>query len=253
MNGHTTRFNPAALARHTYDWLRLHRREGIMRIARHPYYWVKHYPDRKRFRRDFALEIAGNIAFDRTYGVDTAATASLISLNVPFDSWKHGGNYGCIDEGELIDAIKQLELPYADVTFVDLGSGKGKALLVASEFPFRSIIGVEFSPDLVETAKSNIEHFLEVTGRRGRDVTTVCEDAMQYSFPDGPLFLYFFNPFDNTILAPVIANIAASFEHSRRPIWVMYFTPRFKELFDAAPFLTRVSETDRYRLWRSIE
>ncbi len=252
MNADSTRLNPAARVKHAYEWLRLHGREGVMRIVRHPYYWVKHYPDRKRFHKDFAPEIAENVQFDRTYGVDTAATASLIALNVPYESWKHGGNYGCINERELVEAIALLGVPYKDVTFIDLGSGKGKALLVASEFPFRSIVGVEFSPDLAEIANTNVEHYLDLTGRRGRDVATVCGDAIQYSFPDGPLFIYLFNPFDNTILSPVIANIAASYQRASRPMWVMYFTPRFKELFDAAPFLTRVSETDRYCVWRSV-
>ncbi len=246
-------FSPTERVRHAYDWLRLHRREGLMRIARHPYYWVKHYPDRRRFREQFASELAENVAFDRTYGVETAAFSSLINLNIPYESWKHGGKYGCINEAELVEAIKKLDVPYEDVTFVDLGSGKGKALMVASEFPFQSIIGIEFSPELVETAKSNVQRFLDVTGRQGRDIASVCDDAMQYSFPDAPLLLYFFNPFDDTILAPVITNIATSFERSRRPMWVIYFKPRFKELFDAAPFLTRVSETDRYCLWRSVD
>src|SRR5579864_7137056 len=43
-----------------------------------------------------------------------------------------------------------------DFTFIDLGSGKGRVLLMASDYPFKRIIGVEFMLELHRVAQKNI-------------------------------------------------------------------------------------------------
>jgi hypothetical protein len=48
-----------------------------------------------------------------------------------------------------------------DFTFIDLGSGKGRALLMASAYPFKRIIGVEFMPELHRVAQENIRKYTE--------------------------------------------------------------------------------------------
>ncbi len=55
--------------------------------------------------------------------------------------------------------ISSLLIDYRQFVFVDFGFGKGTALLLATEFPFKRIIGVEFSPELHRIAEENIKRF----------------------------------------------------------------------------------------------
>ena len=53
--------------------------------------------------------------------------------------------------------LASIDLGDHDLTFIDLGSGKGRAVLLASLYPFRRLIGVEFSPELTEVARLNVQ------------------------------------------------------------------------------------------------
>ena len=56
----------------------------------------------------------------------------------------------------VIDQWQQTlaETPHGiqDYTFLDIGSGKGRVLMLASDAPFRHIVGVELSPALTAIA-----------------------------------------------------------------------------------------------------
>jgi hypothetical protein len=47
----------------------------------------------------------------------------------------------------LRETLAALPIAYDKFAFVDCGSGKGRTLLIASEFPFKFIIGVEFAAE----------------------------------------------------------------------------------------------------------
>ena len=51
--------------------------------------------------------------------------------------------------------ISKLQIDYSRFSFIDFGSGKGRVLLVAAGFPFKEVIGVEFSRELHEVALKN--------------------------------------------------------------------------------------------------
>jgi predicted RNA methylase len=78
-----------------------------------------------------------------------------------------------------------------ETTFVDLVSGKGRALIVAAFYPFARIIGVEYSPQLTAIWRQNLQKL---------GVADKCEvisaDAADYQFPDGTLLVFLYNPFD---------------------------------------------------------
>ncbi len=93
-------------------------------------------------------------------------------------------------------------------TFIDLGSGKGRTLLMASEYPFRRIVGVELLPDLHQIAQENLapiqkrlaEMLCAGSGLRR------CE---RLSFPAEPLVIYLFNPLPESGLRRVMTNTRA--------------------------------------------
>jgi hypothetical protein len=57
---------------------------------------------------------------------------------------------------EIDQILGQLAIDPAEYTFIDFGSGKGRALLIGPCYPFRRIVGVEFAKDLHDIAQQNI-------------------------------------------------------------------------------------------------
>jgi hypothetical protein len=128
------------------------------------------------------------------------------------------------------------DLPIPDVsghTFIDMGSGKGRMLLLAAELPFRRIIGVEFASDLDAVARRNVK-----TYRNPRQacfqIEPVNMDATQFEFPPEPSLIYFFYPFDQFVMEPVIRNLNRSLEEHPRDLIVLYRNPVLSEVVETA-------------------
>jgi hypothetical protein len=121
--------------------------------------------------------------------------------------------------------------PYADSsTFVDFGSGKGRVLLLAAQFPFRRVIGVEFDEALHHTACDNIQRFRG--RRRCRDVSSVVGRAEAFELPPGNLVLYFFHPFKDEILRRTLENVVGSYRESPRRILLAFYNPVHADLVE---------------------
>jgi SAM-dependent methyltransferase len=106
-------------------------------------------------------------------------------------------------------------------TFVDYGSGKGRVLFVAAEFPFRRIIGVEFARELHEAALRNLANYRN--SRQGcRQIVPVLADALEFTIPPEPCVLYFYTPFKEALVRKVLDIVAASYAENPRPMYVVY-------------------------------
>ena len=115
-------------------------------------------------------------------------------------------------------------------TFVDLGAGMGRVVLLAARRPFRAVIGVELSPALVEIARENLTTVRDPQ-RVARDVKIVGADAVSYAFPRGDLVIFMYNPFRAPILERVLANVRTTGEE--RNVVLLYHTPVERETIDA--------------------
>src|SRR5207302_10557619 len=108
---------------------------------------------------------------------------------------------------EMLDALhQQTHLDFRDFVFVDLGSGKGRTLLMASEYPFRRIVGVELLPALHQAAQENLSKYRSES-QKCFALESVCADATEFPFPAEPMVLFLFNPFPEAGLKRVIANL----------------------------------------------
>jgi SAM-dependent methyltransferase len=100
----------------------------------------------------------------------------------------------------------------AAYSFVDVGAGKGRALLLAAELPFRKVIGVELSEALAHIAQKNVTLWKRIAKPRAK-IRVVHEDAAEFRWPRTPLLVYLNNPFDCALveqLAHHLATVAAS-------------------------------------------
>ncbi len=84
-------------------------------------------------------------------------------------------------------------------TFIDLGAGMGRALLLASAYPFRAVFGVEMHPTLARIARKNISLW-RAAGRVPIPVRMFCRDALEFPLPAGPCVAFLFNPFGGPVL-----------------------------------------------------
>jgi SAM-dependent methyltransferase len=208
-------------------------RRGALGTARYALQRLAHpllelTPRRRRERRHRAET---DRAFDARYGVDTGGFIQLSQFNLEGDTWRYGAPYGAIDPVEFERVMRPLDIRHEDFTFVDFGSGKGRALLLASLFPFKKIVGVELCPELTQIAKENVRKF-RPDDQRCRDIEPVCVDALKYTLPDGPVVCYFYNPFDREIMEHVVARVGESCRANPREVYVLYANPLLGALWE---------------------
>jgi len=147
-------------------------------------------------------------------------------------------------EPELFrEIMTRMEIDFDRFTFVDIGSGKGRALLLAAERPFRRVIGIELLPELHQIASENAK-------RVSRQVIELnCGDAAQYSFPPEPLVIFLFNPLPEAGVRSVVRNIETSLQDSPRPLYLIYANPEHEKIVCALSHLRKFAGTHQYSLF----
>jgi hypothetical protein len=119
----------------------------------------------------------------------------------------------------------------ADYTFVDVGAGKGRAVLLASDLPFRQVTGVELNAGLAKIANENITTWRREG--RGHDRMLVLEqDAAEFAWPLTPLLVYLFNPFSARVLEEMLKSLLVSVERRPRPVDILYIRPEFRGVIE---------------------
>ena len=187
-----------------------------------------------------AIDITQDFTFDYIHRVDTGGVA----LPTIADGQGYKGSLPHL----VRRVLKDVGVCYQDYTFVDLGSGKGRTLLIASTFPFRRIIGVEADAALNAVARSNLR-CCRVRRQKCTFLRSVCLDVRQFQFPLDPLIVYLFNPFTDSVIREVLQNIQSSLRQKPRPLFLIYLRPLFGEAVDQCGFLQKVS----YRKSRLIQ
>ena len=189
--------------------------------------------------------------FDRQYGVDTSGFIPMSHLEVGSPNWVYGVQYQPIGASVFKELLAALDVAYEEFTFVDLGSGKGRAILLASALPFKQIIGVEFAEELHRIAEDNVRRYPD-EAKKCKDIRLVCMDASEYGFPEGPFVLYMYNPFERPVMARVVENVVADFRKCPRRILVLYFAPRCSDLWDAVEGIRERAAKPQYRIYEIV-
>ncbi|WP_438036036.1 SAM-dependent methyltransferase [Sorangium sp. So ce204] len=187
--------------------------------------------------------------FDRRYGVTTSGSVEARDA-------------GITDENVLTNAIRYVPIPEpvmrhilrtvtkelnpGEFSFVDLGCGWGRAVLIASWFPFKEIIGVEVSPAHCEIANRNIGQYLE---SRAGDRATKCRsirvshaNALDFEFPDSNLLIYMFRPFSGSLFRGVLDKLHQFRVKTGRQVLVVLCCPTEERLLEEHPAFVRRSE-----------
>ena len=161
----------------------------------------------------------GDIDFDWEHRVDT--TEATVSFRNRLLGVFHSA-YQPTQPDAFHEMMSALGIDYSQFTFIDLGSGKGRTLLMASEYPFRRILGIELIPELHRIA---LENFAKYKNGLGDRVQSICADARTFKFPSEPTVLFLFNPFPQAVLEQVLNNLSQSLEKDKRVVYLVYHNP----------------------------
>jgi hypothetical protein len=149
---------------------------------------------------------------------------------------------------QKITGAQQSLLDFRDFIFIDLGSGKGRTLLMASDYPFRRIVGVELLRALNEIAEQNLRQY-KSESQKCFELESICNDAAAFSFPDEPLVLFLFNPFPESGMRRVFANLEKSLRNHPRPVYVLYHNPLLEHVVTQGGFLRKLGGTHQYSIF----
>ena len=195
----------------------MQRREAFVKT------WIKSRPWLKPVFR--VIGRTRSKTWDLIHNVDTCGEIPLVELNFQSENKAPGLEYQSHHPRILRAFLQSLALDWAidyeKYTFVDFGCGKGRVLLVASEFPFRRIVGVEFAVPLAEVAKRNLVSYRSKT-QKCRDISVLPMDAVDYQLPEEPEVLYFYSPFPPAVMEQVFQNIERSLQQSPRELLVLF-------------------------------
>ncbi len=194
--------------------------------------------------------------FDWKHNVDTAASADDRKRDIRSRNGARGNPYMATPARTLRSILAALRTDLSDFVFIDVGSGKGRAMLVAAEFPFRRILGIEFARDLISVAIDNVRRYRN-RRQRCRAILPICIDAENFTIPDRPCVFYLFNPFDRELTRAFVARAASAFGRYRNKMYFILYHPRHEVVFESQPYFRRVSmtraNTDVYAVYESID
>ncbi len=107
------------------------------------------------------------------------------------------------------------------VSFIDVGAGMGRAVLLAAGLPFRQVVGVELNPTLVRIARRNLALW-RAAGRARAPMKMICGDAVEFSLPAGPCLAFMFNPFGAPVMRRLLAAWKIALAGTARQLDILY-------------------------------
>jgi hypothetical protein len=150
---------------------------------------------------------------------------------------------------EMLEALgERSHSDFRDFVFLDLGSGKGRTLLMAADYPFRRIVGVELLPALHQAAQENLTKYRSES-QKCFALESIRADATEFLLPDEPTVLYLFNPFPEAGLRRMIANLEQSLREHPRKVYVLYHNPLLEHVLSESAVFSKIGGTHQHSIY----
>lgn len=173
--------------------------------------------------------------FDRRLGVRTEGRRQPEDMQTVGSNAASAYEYAPSPARTFWLSVGSLNIDMKQFTFIDYGSGMGRALLLAGKLPFKQVRGVEFARELNLVAQDNITAVFGSESARDRfSLDTI--DAVEFEIPHCPCVLYLFNPFEARIVGQLADKILRSYRDAPREIYVVYVNPKFQDVFGREAF-----------------
>jgi hypothetical protein len=155
--------------------------------------------------------------FDQVHGVDTSGLVPASKLATGHPNDEHVTAYYGVAPSilrALIARWRETVPPYpiSSYTFIDIGAGKGRGMLIASEYRFRKVVGIELNPALAAIARQNAAqwhaaHAADPTANLIAPIEVLEQDALEFELPNAPVLLFLFHPFEAPVLRKLLRHI----------------------------------------------
>lgn len=159
---------------------------------------------------------------DYIYNIDTEARLSIAELQLDPEK---STLYDPIDWISLYKVLKHLPISSNDV-FLDVGCGKGRAMLIASKFEFSEVYGVEISEQLCSIAERNLANWKADKNR----FFVINNDIESFEIPVSVNVIFMFNPFHGSTFEKFVENLQASIKMKPRLITILYRNPKCHDM-----------------------
>jgi len=192
--------------------------------------------------------------FDQIHGVETSGLIAAGNLITGHPNDSHVTAYYGVAPSilrTLVDLWRATNPPYPieHYTFIDIGAGKGRAMLVASQLLFHQVIGIELNPTLADIAQLNLDHWLAIhssdtTAAPIAPIRLFEQDVLTFDFPRTPTLAFLFHPFEAPVLKAFLRHIEGRF--ARRldtplPAFdILYVNAECRKVLDRHPAFARL-------------
>jgi predicted RNA methylase len=182
--------------------------------------------------------------FDLQYRVRTSGLVAGRHLKTGHSHDKHATAYYAVAPSVLTALVKRWRkttpaAPVEMTTFIDVGAGMGRGVLVASQLPFKAVIGVELHPGLARVARRNLGLWRKA-GRAVCPLRLIERDAVELELPPGPIVAFLFNPFGATVLRKLLRAWRKQFAASAASLDILYVNNEQEHVLEATPGFTRL-------------
>lgn len=180
----------------------------------------------------YRFSLYRDASFEKKLGIRTSQKSQIIlkdDLSTSSPNKMHATAYqGVLFDvfANLMEASKKNGHDLREYSFVDVGSGMGKACFCASFYDFKKISGFDFDPHLVARAKANLEI---VKTKRTIEVDFYEADATGVILPIEPTFIFLYHPFNHIVMQKFLNNNIKLFEV---PVLIGYANDQYRFLLE---------------------
>ena len=189
--------------------------------------------------------------FDWRHQIHTSGDVQTNQMQVAGPNSRYGRKYNptALRTGKRVFADLPIQ-DFSQYTFIDYGSGKGRMLFLAAEYPFRRILGLEYASDLHALAERNIRNYRNPR-QRCFEIESLNVDATEFDPPKENTVAYFFSPFNRPLMEPMIHRLDQSVEAHPRDFFIVYLNPELSGIIENTRHFKIVSKTPYYNVYRS--
>lgn len=181
-----------------------------------------------------------SVAFDAKYGTDTftrrwvSVRSGVAAGNCQYDpstgKWQaessasgsvEGFGYGPVNPDFFREIMRSIPVDLTRYCMIDVGAGKGAAVMVASEFGFSRYLAVELDAELVRIGKENCQRYRESSGRTFNP-EWVQGDFFDWTLPGEDSLVFLNNPFPEELSLQAVRHIEASVRDAARRVLLVY-------------------------------
>jgi SAM-dependent methyltransferase len=194
------------------------------------------------------------LAFDNRFNVETEDGFGPFNLGLSPEIAAHALAYNPIDPARFKRVVDTLSIDPKAFSFIDVGSGKGRALFLAEQYGFKRILGVELSTKVHQIAERNLKRFQAHIGCASRIELHNC-DALTLALPADPTIILMFNPFDLPVMTKFVAKIDRSLLDNPRDVYLIYVRPHGEAALQGSKCLQKMFEDrrmDNYVIYRTL-